>query len=450
MNTTTKILAYCLLLIFLVLPFTVNSEGSSDLIISNLSYTNLPPAGDDPYAYFNITIKNQGTQTAKLTGGILEEHIFCLTIYNSTDGETYTEVGGSCRGKDELLNPQAETEFSNVFTYRKSNWTNAKKVKITLDDSANVVHESNECNNSMILDIASGQKTSGWDKDTYCQQDPIPPADTTPPTINNVSIVQVSETQIGISWTTNEDTVFLVDFGNSAGDYHLFGGGNNKNYKKTHSYSRDTLETDKKYHFQITAIDSSSNTTRSSDFSFTLSKNQEPPVIVPTTISNKPSNMAKRLSGRLLLSVEDNGKVWYVDDNKYQRHNITWDNALALFENFALGITDENLLKIPASVDSIKPDLDTDEDGYTDRSELTHGFSPYTPGAYQGKFSIDTNLANRLKGKLLLQVNQKGAIWYVDQDGKRHSVRWDNLMDLSRKLALGINNNDLEEIEKSE
>jgi len=42
-------------------------------------------------------------------------------------------------------------------------------------------------------------------------------------------------------------------------------------------------------------------------------------------------------------------------------------------------------------------------------------------------------MQNRLKGKLLLQVEQGGAIWYVDKDGYRHSVTWNNLMDLFRK-----------------
>jgi len=100
--------------------------------------------------------------------------------------------------------------------------------------------------------------------------------------------------------------------------------------------------------------------------------------------------------------------------------------------------TDSDLVKIPADVNSIRPDLDSDNDGYTDISELNNGFSPYIPGAYKGKFSIDKNLANRLKGRLLLQVQQGGAIWYVDHTGVRHNVRWDNLMNLFTRLALGI------------
>ena len=56
-------------------------------------------------------------------------------------------------------------------------------------------------------------------------------------------------------------------------------------------------------------------------------------------------------------------------------------------------------------------------------------------------------MQNRLKGKLLLQVQQGGAIWFVDKDGYHHSVTWNNLMDLFRKLALGITNADLNKVE---
>ncbi len=56
-------------------------------------------------------------------------------------------------------------------------------------------------------------------------------------------------------------------------------------------------------------------------------------------------------------------------------------------------------------------------------------------------------MRNRLKGKLLLQVEQRGAIWFVDKDGYRHSVTWNNLMPLFQGLALGITNVDLNKIQ---
>ncbi len=124
-------------------------------------------------------------------------------------------------------------------------------------------------------------------------------------------------------------------------------------------------------------------------------------------------NLSKRVKGRLLLQVEQGGAIWYVDTKEFKRYSVTWANALPLFKKLSLGITDADLAKIPIA-----------NSGQT------------------GNISM----RNRLKGKLLLQVQQGGAIWYVDQNGYRHSVTWNNLMDLFKKLALGITNENLYKI----
>jgi len=169
-------------------------------------------------------------------------------------------------------------------------------------------------------------------------------------------------------------------------------------------------------------------------------------LIMPLSSVKATSPTAKRLHGRLLLGVEQKGAIWFVDNKEYKRHQITWDNALPIFQQYALGITNSDLLKIPANLESIRPELDTDGDGYKDRTELKYGYNPFSD---KGRFKTDKNFANRLKNKFLLQVNQGGAIWYVDNNGIRHNVRWNNLMPLFRKLALGITNEDLEEIEEN-
>ena len=124
-------------------------------------------------------------------------------------------------------------------------------------------------------------------------------------------------------------------------------------------------------------------------------------------------SVVKQVKGRMLLRVEKGGEIWYVNPKDEKKYSVTFANALPLFENLALGITDADLAKIPIA--------GTNEVG-------------------------NWALRNRLKGWLLLQVEQRGAIWYVDKDGYRHSVTWGNLMDLFRKLALGITNNDLNKI----
>ena len=104
-------------------------------------------------------------------------------------------------------------------------------------------------------------------------------------------------------------------------------------------------------------------------------------------------NLSNRLKGKLLLQVEDRGRIWYVNPDDAQKFEVTFVNALPLFQKMALGITNANLNKIPLNTD--KP---------------------------------ATATGNKLKGKLLLQVEDKGRIWYVDFNGRKWEVTWANLM----------------------
>ena len=121
--------------------------------------------------------------------------------------------------------------------------------------------------------------------------------------------------------------------------------------------------------------------------------------------------LANSLKGKLLLGVQQKGKIWYVAPSDAKKYEVTFANALPLFQKFAIGITDANLNKIPL---------------HTENRTST--------------------LGNASKGKLFLQVEQRGKIWYIDFSGKRWEVTWGNLMELFQKLALGITDEDLNKI----
>ncbi|PIP29135.1 hypothetical protein CO134_03645 [Candidatus Kuenenbacteria bacterium CG_4_9_14_3_um_filter_39_14] len=161
-------------------------------------------------------------------------------------------------------------------------------------------------------------------------------------------------------------------------------------------------------------------------------------------------NLSKRLAGKLLLQVEDKGRIWYVGHEKNNRYEVTFANALPLFQKLALGISNVDLNKIIIHPDSVSDRNDRDNDGFSDRSEVVNGYNPDISSDPNNrgndKVTMDSNLANRLKGKLLLQVADKGRIWYVDFEGKRWEVIWKNLLDLFRRLSLGITNEDLNKI----
>jgi hypothetical protein len=66
-------------------------------------------------------------------------------------------------------------------------------------------------------------------------------------------------------------------------------------------------------------------------------------------------------------------------------------------------------------------------------------------------FSSAADLANRLKGKILLQVEDKGQAWYVEpKTGERHYMaNGDEAYNIMRNLGVGISNKDLEKIQKN-
>jgi len=127
--------------------------------------------------------------------------------------------------------------------------------------------------------------------------------------------------------------------------------------------------------------------------------------------NTQASELANQLKGKLLLQVESKGEIWYVNPDDAQRYEVTMLNSLSLFREFALGISTEDLNKIP----------------------MLHQ-------------SISRNFGLQLKGKFLLDVENRGRIWYVDFSGFRHEIRQDNLISIFQNLSLGISNQDLLEI----
>ena len=90
-------------------------------------------------------------------------------------------------------------------------------------------------------------------------------------------------------------------------------------------------------------------------------------------------------------------------------------------------------------------EADTDGDGYADGAEVLAGYNPKGPG----RLPIDLTLTQRLKGRILLQVQAKGQAWYINpKDGKRYYMKnGEAAYQIMRFLSLGITNADLRKIE---
>lgn len=62
----------------------------------------------------------------------------------------------------------------------------------------------------------------------------------------------------------------------------------------------------------------------------------------------------------------------------------------------------------------------------------------------------EDSLTNKLVGKILLAVEDKGKTYYVHSDGYRYRITKENIEEVFKELSLGINNENLEKIPEKE
>ena len=135
--------------------------------------------------------------------------------------------------------------------------------------------------------------------------------------------------------------------------------------------------------------------------------------IISATSPAQGLTITERLAGKILLQVESHGEGWYVHPKELRRYYLgTPDNAFAIMRSTGLGITDSDLVRIA--------EVGADAGG-------------------------DRVLAQRLSGRILLQVQSHGEAWYVNPDTLRRYYlgRPDDAFALMRSLGLGITNIDL-------
>lgn len=126
-------------------------------------------------------------------------------------------------------------------------------------------------------------------------------------------------------------------------------------------------------------------------------------------------SLASRLSGRILLQVESYGRAWYVDPVSQERYYLRdGEEAFNIMRSLGLGISNRDLAKIPTSKGEIG----------------------------------DQKLVNRLKGRILLQVESHGEAWYVNPvDGLRYYLpNREAAFNMLRQFGLGITNDNLRQI----
>lgn len=179
------------------------------------------------------------------------------------------------------------------------------------------------------------------------------------------------------------------------------------------------------------------------------------------------ADFSARLNGRILLQVEDKGQAWYIIPSTGQRVYLGRpDDAFNVMREQGIGAKNSDLNKIQPAVensagadsdgdglsdmfeDAIGTDKnkrDSDNDGRSDKEELATG---YSPAEKSKKLPLDKNFAGKQKGKILLQVEDKGEAWYVNPtDNKRYFLgRPADAFRIMRELGLGITDSNLNKI----
>lgn len=182
--------------------------------------------------------------------------------------------------------------------------------------------------------------------------------------------------------------------------------------------------------------------------------------------------LINRIKGRILLQVEENGEAWYVDPQSENKlYMKDGQAAYDIMRGLGLGISDANLEKIPLGIqeklfnlkdtdgDKIPDNTeiaigsdptksDSDGDGIDDKTEILNGYKPNS----QEKYVYDAKLTNRLKGRILIQVESHGEAWYINPaDAKRYYLGDQaTAYNVMRFLSLGIKNSDLRKIQVGE
>lgn len=179
----------------------------------------------------------------------------------------------------------------------------------------------------------------------------------------------------------------------------------------------------------------------------------------------KPSSLANKLKGKILLQVEGRGEAWYVypgDLNKYYLKDGA--TAYEALRKFGVGIKNADLSKIPVGQESRfsmidvdndgLPDkleealgtdptkMDSDGDGYSDGDEIKNGYNPLG----DGKIDIDSVFASKQEGRILLQVEGRGEAWYIHNNKRYYLANGDAAYQIMKFLSLGVSNKDLDSI----
>jgi hypothetical protein len=130
----------------------------------------------------------------------------------------------------------------------------------------------------------------------------------------------------------------------------------------------------------------------------------------------RASTLLDSVRGKIVLDVENDGAAWYVYPANDHRYSLgSGKQAYKLMRSLGLGITNENLKKIPKEGEP---------------------------------WNAEPGLMEHVQGRILLQVENNGEAWYVNPENGRRYYMKDGpaAYELMRNLGVGITEANLEHI----
>lgn len=134
--------------------------------------------------------------------------------------------------------------------------------------------------------------------------------------------------------------------------------------------------------------------------------------LIPLTGQATP--LSTKLSGRILLQVENKGEAWYLNPDNQRRYYLGRpDDAFTVMRELGLGISEETFAALPQD----------------------------------GQSGGNVDLAKKLAGRIILQVEKNGEAWYLNPlDLKAYYLgRPADAFRIMREHGLGITNENLKE-----